>query len=410
MKVWDAIFIGGGASGLVSAIMLKRQCPTASILIVEKQNRVGKKLLATGNGTCNLSNIHVSPKHYHGENKEFSDFILTMFPPDHAKLFFESLGVICEQRENGRIYPVCASAAAVLDCIRNELNERDVTIKTDCFVKHISQKNSVYTLECENEKLFAKNIVVCTGGSASPSLGGSDSGYHLLRKMGHHVTSLYPSIVQVKSNYSYLKAIKGLRVNAKVYVQNNKTIIDQTEGEVLFTEYGLSGPAIMQLSRYVNKSGNSSMILDLLPTFSNNEVFNILKKRQKSFPSRTLEDFMTGLLNKRIGQTILKTCDAIPFSRICSSLKDEEIKKIVSVLKGWEFCITGTQGLDSAQVTAGGVYTTEFNKMTLESKLCPNLYAMGEVLDVDGDCGGYNLHWAWASACAVASSIGKVLM
>lgn len=409
MNIWDVIIVGGGASGLASAIMLKRINESLKVLVLEKQSRVGKKLLATGNGTCNLSNKNVSPKYYHSNNKFFPDFVLMSFPYSQAISFFESMGVQCISRENGRIYPLCENAGAVLDCIRNEAMERGVQIQIDTCVNSIQQKKDVFVIGTNQETYQSKYVIISAGGNASPKLGGCRDGYTLLKSLGHSMIDTFPSIVQIKTDVDYVKAVKGLRVDANVSIDNCCC-----SGEVLFTEYGLSGPAIMQISRIVGENEltkNKQLIacLDLLPDFTLENLEDELNLRTKRFPNRLLEDYLTGLVKKRIGQTILRSIGIGPFNRSCNSLTSKEIQQIAKCLKNWEFKVLGTKGINDAQVTAGGIDTKDFNPVSLESNLKHGLYAIGEVLDVDGDCGGYNLHWAWASACAAATAIGKEL-
>ncbi|MBP5303532.1 MAG: aminoacetone oxidase family FAD-binding enzyme [Clostridia bacterium] len=414
MGIWDAIFVGGGASGLIGSIMLKRQLPSARVLVLEKQSRVGKKLLSTGNGTCNLSNIHISPNYYHGDDSYFPDYVLTTFPPEHVRTFFESIGVLTEIRENGRIYPICASAAAVLDCILEEMKERKVSVETNACVTSIQRNGKDFLVKTATDEYLTSHIVVCTGGVASPSLGGCDDGYALLQAFGHKKNTVTPSIVQVKTDTQFVKAVKGLRLNANVSVRENQKEVSNSFGEVLFTEYGLSGPAVMQVSRAVGrwetkKQGKMEIALDLFTGNSEDWVYQTLKERKKRFPKRSLEEYLTGMLQKRIGQTVLRSRQIMPLSRECGSLTEKELKTIASTLKEWTFPVFGTKGFGGAQVTAGGILTKDFSPLTLESSCCPHLYALGEVLDVDGDCGGYNLHWAFASALAVSDAIRKDL-
>ena len=412
----DALFIGGGAAGLCGALMLKRRAPQTSVMVLEKAPRVGKKLLATGNGTCNLSNIHADVSHYHGQDTSFVSFALDTFSPEDARAFFGSIGVKTEVRPNGRIYPECASAAAVLDCLRLALDEAGVEVVCDTAVTEIAPKNGeweVKTLDKDGKAkmLYTKNVVLAAGGCASPKLGGCGDGYDLLAPLGYERTALTPSIVTIKTDTTFVKAVKGLRVDAAVSLSNGKQTRRDT-GEVLFCDYGLSGPAVMQVSRLAGewerkKQGDLLLSLDLCPDVSEAELFENLKTRRAELSDRLLEDFLTGLFQRRVGQTAMKAAKVLPFTRKSATLADDELKTLAKTLKKWEFSVVGTTGFANAQVTAGGLKTDAFDPTTMQSKRHRGLYALGEVLDVDGDCGGFNLHFAWGSAFVCAAAIAK---
>ncbi len=412
----DAIIIGGGASGLCAALMLKRCWPQARVQVIEKAPRVGKKLLATGNGTCNLSNIHADASHYHGQDSSFAAFAIASFTPQDARNFFASIGVKTEVRQNGRIYPECASAAAVLDCLRLALDEVGVFVVCDTAVTKITPQNGNFEVTTADKDgkvnvLYTKNVVLATGGCASPKLGGCGDGYNLMAALGYERTSLTPSIVTLKTDTTFVKAVKGLRVDATVTLTDGRNTLSET-GEVLFADYGLSGPAVMQVSRLAGewerkKQGDLTLSLDLCPGMSEEELLEHLRNRRTVLKTRLLEDYLTGLFQRRVGQTVLKAAKVMPFTREAAGLSDDELKTLAKTIKKWEFSVLGTSGFGGAQVTTGGLKTEAFNPMTMESKRHPGLYALGEVLDVDGDCGGFNLHFAWASACACATAMAS---
>ena len=413
-KTWDAVFIGGGAAGLAGAIMLKRLCGDASVLIVEKAPRVGKKLLSTGNGTCNFSNRDATAVHYHGAHPAFPAAALTAFPPSDAAAFFASVGVESEVRANGRMYPLCASASAVLDCLRAECTACGVEILCDTAVTAIKPQNGGFLLNTTNEPIETSCVAVTAGGAASPSLGGCGDGYALLTALGYKKTPIFPSIVQVRTDTEFVRAVKGLRVDGTVSFCLDGAPVASETGEILFTEYGISGPAVMQVSRAAGdwertKKGVLTAHIDLLPSISAETLAKKIEGRKNQFKNRPLEDFLTGLLHKRIGQTVLRAVKATPLTRLTGTLTDEECAAIASGIKDWKLTVTGTQGFGGAQVTAGGIDTADFEPYTMESKKHPGLFAAGEVLDVDGDCGGFNLHFAWASACAAASAMSARL-
>lgn len=399
---WHTVIIGGGASGLAAAVFSARALGGRRVLLLEKAPRVGKKLLATGNGTCNITNRRADASHYHGENPSFTEPALKAFSPQACIDFFDSLGVVCTSREEGREYPLCEQAAAVLDCLRLELKRLGVTERCGAAVIAIHSEKGAFSVITADDTIYAEHIILCTGGAAAPSLGGSAEGYHLATALGHKKTPLFPSIVQVKTDTLFVKAMKGLRTDATVsFVRDGVPLCSYT-GELLFTEYGISGPAVMQISRTVGewerrKKDNMKAVIDLLPSMSEEALVEHLQSR----PARTAEDFLTGLLHKRIGQTV---CRAAGYA-LSDMISDNH--GLAAIIKRFTVDVVGTQGFGGAQVTAGGIDTRDVDPITMQSRLVPHLYLIGEMLDVDGDCGGYNLQWAWASAYAAAQAVSK---
>lgn len=407
---YDIAIIGGGAAGLAASVFIARQSQGKyTPAVFEKAPRVGRKLLATGNGTCNLSNYNVSKQRYHGKDPSFAEPALAAYPPEKVCEFFHSIGVECIQRDNGRIYPLCEQAGAVLDCLRLEMQALGIReICTSPILKAVKD-NHDFLIFTDKERIRARHVLICTGGAASPALGGSAESYSLLTSLGHMRTPLFPSIVQVKTDTQFVKAVKGVRVDAAIAFYLDGRKLAEEKGEILFTEYGLSGPAVMQISRCVSDwerrhQGNMTAVLNLLPKMDADALRTSLKDRLV-MKSRTLNDYMTGLLQKRLGQTVLRTAGFISLSEPVTILTENDIAKIAYQITHWEIPVVGTQGMGGAQVTAGGISSTEFNAQTMESKLVPGIYAAGEVLDIDGDCGGFNLQWAWASAYLAAQSI-----
>lgn len=405
-KVWDCVIVGGGASGLAAAAFYAQKWGGDGVLLLEKGARVGKKLLATGNGTCNLSNLHATVSRYYGENAAFAAAALNAFSPQDAISFFERIGVACTVRENGRVYPRCEQAGAVLDCLRLTLDALSVTVRCDTAVTAITKTAGGLAVQTADETVLAKHVLLAVGGAAAPALGGSADGYRLAA--GHRKTPLFASIVQVKTDTTFVKAMKGLRCDAAVTFALDGRILARETGEVLFTEYGLSGPAVMQISRVAGewerqKRGNLVAVLDLLPDLDGTQVWDMLIARRAL--GRRVEDLLTGLLNKRIGQTVCRAA-GLSLAETAKTLSDKQLRAVCDVIKGFSFAVLGTQGFGGAQVTAGGIATDEVDPLTMESKRVKGLYLLGEMLDIDGDCGGFNLQWAWASAHAAAMAAG----
>lgn len=400
-KTPSVAIVGGGAAGLFCAAMLARETGgRLPVTVLEKGARVGRKLLATGNGTCNITNLHAAPSHYHGEQPSFVRPALQAFSPQQAMAFFEEIGVVCTARENGRVYPLCEQASAVLDCLRTECTVRGVREVCDTAVTALSPTKEGWRLNTPAGPRCATCVVVACGGAASPSLGGGSDGYTLLGDLGYRKVPLAAAIVPITVKSDFLRAVKGLRAQVRLSLTANGGETRSAEGELLFTDYGLSGPVAFQLSHMVGqwerrKNGKITAGVDLLPDWSSARLTDELRRRA-ALPGRTVENWLTGLLNKRIGQTV---CRAAGLSLVdtAAALSADAIRRVAALIRDWRFEVCGTKGLSAAQVTAGGIRVSDFDPRTMQSVRHAGLYAVGEVLDIDGDCGGYNLQWAWSS-------------
>lgn len=400
------LIIGGGAAGLVAGIVLLRG--GAAVTVCERAPRVGKKLLTTGNGTCNIGNRAMDASHYHGADPAFVLPALSAFSPDDAAAFFASIGVDVITRDDGKMYPRSLQASSVLDCLRAAFADLGGETRCDTEIVRLTpQKNGVTALTAAGEALTADKVLVCTGGAASPSSGGSTGGYALLESLGHKRMPLFPSVVPLKADTTYLRAVKGIRADVLLTLLIDGNAVAAHTGELLFTEYGLSGPVTMQIARVIGdwerrSRGRAAARIDLLPDIDEATLTDMLRARRTlDGGRRPLELFFTGLLHNRIGQTVIRAA-GLSLNEPASSLSDRDIAALVRGIKAWEVAVNGTTGLAHAQVTAGGIATADFDPQTMRSRLCDRVFAAGEVLDIDGDCGGYNLHWAFASAYLAA--------
>ena len=399
----DLLIIGGGAAGLVAAITAKRENESLSVAIIEGLDRVGKKLITTGNGRCNISNTDDSLSRFHGENPQFADFALSCYGKDYLKEFFSSIGIEFTE-ENGKLYPSSLQASSVVDCLRFECER--LGVETVCSAKVTSiKKGKVFTVSGEGFEFCSKALIVATGlFSGGEKLGSDGSVFRIMKELGHKATPCSPAIVQVKTETDFVRQLKGIKVDANARLYKKNTFIREDFGEVLFCDYGLSGPAIMQISRDAFRSeGEYYICLDLFPKNNKAELVELLKNRVNTLSHRSLEDFFTGLLNKRLGQVILKHC-GFKLTQMAFELKDNDLEKIADTLKSFKFKILGHTGFNNSQVTAGGLLTLEFDNKTMMSKRISGLFAAGEILDIDGDCGGFNLKWAWCSGILAAKS------
>ena len=381
--------IGGGASGLIAAISAKNE--NTDVTIYEKEKRVGRKILATGNGRCNMTNTTASYNDYHSLDIKFIYPTIERFWVDQTLDFFENIGILWKEEDEGKVYPYSDTASAVLDVLRQKLEKSGVITECEFGVKKIKKQNNQFIIEDKNgNRKRADRVIIATGGMAGAQLGSDGSGYKILEGFGHKITKLYPSLVQIRTQTDTVKKLKGIKVNAKVSVGDK-----EKTGEVLFTDYGISGPPVFWLSSYIE--GEKEIALDIMPEYSYTDISDMITKRVNTLGDIPLEDFFVGMLNKRVSQALLKHIGVEPLSRLASSLSRKEIQAISSIIKNFKLQIKGTSTWNNAQVTKGGADVSQFNADTMESKLVKGLYCCGEVLDVDGDCGGYNLQWAWSS-------------
>ena len=402
----NMLIIGGGAAGLVAGIQLLRG--GAAVTVCERAPRVGKKLITTGNGTCNIGNRDLTVSHYHGADPDFVRPALSAFSAQDAVAFFASIGVDVVTRADGKMYPRCLQASAVLDCLRATFADLGGTLCTETEIVRLTpHKGGVTAVSANGDTMTADRVLVCTGGAASPSCGGSTGGYALLESLGHKRMPLFPSVVPLKTDTTYLRAVKGIRTDATLTLLIDGHAVAAHTGELLFTEYGLSGPVTLQIARVVGdwerkQRGRATARIDLLPELDSHALTALLRgRRALDGGHRPLELFFTGLLHNRVGQTVIRAA-GLSLTDAASSLTDRDIATLVRGIKAWEVAVTGTTGLAHAQVTAGGIATADFDPATMRSRLCDRVFAAGEVLDIDGDCGGFNLHFAFASATLAA--------
>lgn len=406
---YDCVVIGGGAAGLTAAALLGRAASGGRrVLLLEKAPRPGKKLLATGNGTCNLTNTGATAARYHG-CPSLAAAVLGAFSPADTMALFTSLGVDCRVREDGRVYPYSEQAAAVLDALRLETAARGIEIRCDQPATALQRTKTGWRVVTAAGTIETNTVLVCTGGAAAPALGGSAEAYGLLTDLGLAKTPLFPSIVQLRTDTALVRAVKGIRVDAGVELRLDGAVQARNTGEVLFTDYGLSGPAVMQISRVAGdwerrQRGRLIAVLDLLPDWELSALEERIGARSR-LPGRTLEDLFTGLLHKRVGQTVLRAAGVLPLTRPADTLTPAECRRAAALCKGWELPVLGTKGFGGAQVTAGGIDARQVGPQTMGLRGFPGLYAAGEVLDVDGDCGGFNLQFAFSSAYVAAAAI-----
>lgn len=394
------IIIGGGAAGMMAAIAAKSY--GADVTILEKNPRVGKKILATGNGRCNFTNANADATCFSGNNPKFVYSALSEFTVEETLKFFNRLGIEYKVEDLGKVFPMSDQASSILDVLLYELNRRNISIVCDANVKEINSKGNGFIIRLENGKEYKSDkVIITTGGKAMPSSGSDGSGYELARDLGHSITDVFPALVQIMLEGQYFKRIDGVKFLGTSHIIHKGKSIIKDRGDILFTNYGVSGPPILQISRkageLLNQKEKAYVKLDMLDTMSSDEVRAIISRRFADNPEKTVEFSLVGLINKRLIPVVLSEAGVEDIKRPVSALSTNEAERIVNILKDWRFKIRGTKGWSSAQVTAGGVSTKEINPKTMESILVKGLYFAGEILDVDGKCGGFNLQWAWSS-------------
>ena len=400
------VIIGGGASGMAAALAAAEN-PAAEVILLERQARVGRKLAATGNGRCNLTNLHAGIQGYHGEDSAFSQYALSKFSPEETLSWFAQLGLYTVAEESGRVYPYSDQANSVVDVLRFALERPNITQKLGFEVEKVKKTEKGFRLEGSGETIECDKLIIACGGLAGTKLGGTMSGYKLLRSMGHKCTKLRPALVQLKSGWGGCASLKGVRANCHAAIYRDGALHSESTGELQFTELGLSGPVMFEISRDACQGrGAWECRLDFLPDISKAELHNMLMTRKNT--NLTVADLLTGILHNRLGRVLIQEL-GIPGYVPVAQLEDTELERICHGVKHFAVSLTEPLGMDAAQVTAGGIMTKDFDNTTMESRLVPGLYACGEVLDIDGDCGGYNLQWAWSSGRLAGGHAGGTL-
>lgn len=395
-KIYTTAIVGGGASGLTLAVTLSQF--QQNIILFERGERVGKKLSATGNGQGNITNLACETEGYFSSTPfgaKKAQNIVRAYGKQSLFEFFERLGVLLSADERGRVYPAGRQASALTDALRFYIAEKGVQTHTASRVTDIYKNGGVFTLVLENgEKYFAERVVLCTGGKSAKNFGTDGTGFALATDKGHTVTKLYPSLVQLKTQTNAIKTLKGIRVAdaglTARWGDNEKTLT----GDIIFTDYGVSGDAVFRVSPYISDkiSAGVTLFIDFLPLFSKQKIYELLIKKRERFPALLHTELLCGIVNNQVGRAILK------------QVKEGDLLSASALVKAFPLTVTGTLGFDYAQVTKGGIPLEETDE-NLQSKFVDGLYFAGEILDADGCCGGFNLQFAYSSAQTVANAI-----
>ncbi len=398
-KVFKTAIVGGGAGGLLSAVELtsgKGAIKGEDVIVFERNDRVGKKLIATGNGQGNLSNSVISEKNYYGD-KGFIKTFLSSLNGLTVKDYFFNIGIPVTTDSNGKQYPISKQASAVLDILLSRLIQSNVQIETKTKIISIVKEKEAFKITTDARKVFyASKVIMAVGGKSQRQFGTDGASYSLLEKFGHKLTKLYPSLVQLKTDLAPIKGLKGVKEKVRISAFDGVKLLKSVHGDLLFTQFGISGDSVFNLSAVLVDKKNPYVIIEFMPELNSDEIIYLLKMRadSKFFKS---ENILDGLVNKRLAKQIL------------IEAKSNAIEDIVYTLQNFKLKVTGSLGFDYSQVTKGGIITDDVNPITMQSKLCKGLYIVGEALNVDGDCGGYNLNFAFLSAIQSAKDIKNSL-
>ncbi len=400
----EVVIIGAGASGMAAAIAAAEN-GEHHVTVIERQARVGRKLLSSGNGRCNLTNMETELSRYHGAAPAFAAHALSLWTPEKVLEFFSALGLMTVTEYGGRVYPLSNQASSVLDVLRFALEKPNIELLCGVTVESVRRKGKRFSLSWEGGGMDCDKLIIACGGCAGSKLGGVMDGYNLLKSLGHSRTSLYPSLTQIRTRPEIPRSMKGIKVQAGVHVFKGKNKISFGSGDLLFAENGVSGTVVFDISRAVATAGEGvSLRVDFFETMSRDEVKDYLARRRAARPEAPAKEIFSGALHSRVGLALCKYAEIQPESP-CAQLSEVQLAALASASKTLRLDVTGVSGFESAQVTAGGISTAEFNPKTMESRIVPNLFACGEVLDIDGDCGGFNLQWAWASGLLAGGSL-----
>ena len=411
------VIIGGGASGLYASILLKDAAPDLDVIVLERLERVGKKLLATGSGKGNLANANIKPSNVSCFNdNEFVAPFIKKYPLATIKKTFLKLGILTTELKDGRIYPKSESANSILDAFRLQMRAKGIKEECNFEMRRIMKNGDKYIIESTRGlKVEADYVIVSCGGKSSPMLGSNGTAFEVLRKMKVDVTPTYPGLVGIKTDENALKGLDGIRLKAlvKLFAKKRSEPIYCESGEIQFKNNALSGIVIMNIESIIARGlvtkdySSTHLAINLLPEYDLDGLQELMHQRSIAFHNYANTDFLIGIFPKMVAQNILKR-SRIPLDGYIADLTAKDLERICANIANWEIIIKDLENFEHSQVTVGGVSLVEVNE-NLELYKYPNIYLTGEVLNIDGLCGGYNLEWAWVSAMAVVDAIKKRL-
>ena len=396
--------IGGGASGLVASISASKSGKKVTIL--EQNSKIGKKIIISGNGKCNISNRDISKHRYHSLDDRFVSAVLDGYGFAQIEKFFHSIGLLITEGKDGKMYPLSGQSSSVVEILQYEATKLGVNIICNCQVTDIEKIDNTFNIQTTQGLFKSNQLILASGSPAYPQIGGSDDGYKFAKSLGHNIILPNPSLVQLRSDAKWLKEVSGVKVSGEVKLYANGEYITQRQGDLLFTNYGISGLAILDISRAVSTQLSQysycQLSLDLMPNLSKESLINLMMKSINPQSDKPISLWLQGLINQKLINTILTQSKCKVKTE--SQLNKKEIIKLIYTIKNLKMDISDTKGWSGAEVATGGVDTTEVNPKTMESKIVPNLYLTGEILDIDGDRGGFNLHFAWVCGLRIGGN------
>ena len=397
-SIYDVIIVGAGASGLICAL----ECARAGkrVLVLEKAPFPGRKILVSGNGRCNFTNLQAAPDFYHADSHLIKT-ALTAFSAKDCLAYFDQLGILYTQEENGRMFPATGKATAVTDAFKAALAETSAEIVCNSEVLRL-KRGKTFLVSTQNTSYQARRVVLACGSCAYPQVSGTQKGYELAQSLGHHIVSPRPALsgLCLKENFSRLA---GIRSQVRLTAATQPSA--QAEGEIIFTAYGINGPAALNISSAVSRAlpgGNIPLSINFLPQISN--LTSFLQNRLNQFSARKPKDFFAGLLHESIANLLIDF-KGLRKNKPMREQSPTALTGALNAIANWPATVTALRPWNEAMVVTGGVNVREINYNTFESTLCPGLYITGELLDVDGKSGGFNLQFAWASGISAARHI-----
>ncbi len=395
---FDVLVIGGGAAGLMAAVTAARN--GAKTAILEHKDRVGKKILSTGNGKCNYTNELQGITCYRGEDPAFVLPVMEQFGFKETIAFFKELGIF-PKNKNGYYYPASEQAASVVDVFRMELNRLSIPVFTECVIEAIQEKTDGFLLHTNLENYFGKNIIFATGLLAAPKTGSDGSAIPFIKQFGHRFSDIVPALTALECEEKYFKQISGVRVGGNVTIISEGKELQKQSGELQLTDYGISGIPVFQVSRFATKALKQKKpvqaVLDFMPEISEDNFKELLWERFHTYAGeKTATEAMVGLFNRKLADVLLKEA-GIELQKKASGISKRQLQQLSKKCKKITVHVKAGRSFEQAQVCAGGVFTKDIDNKTMQSELVSNVYFAGEVVDIDGTCGGYNLQWAWSS-------------
>ncbi|HIP12799.1 MAG TPA: NAD(P)/FAD-dependent oxidoreductase [Arcobacter sp.] len=399
--------IGAGASGLLSSVILAKK--GFNVTVFEKNTKAGRKILATGNGKCNISNENLSMDNFHSSSKDFPTYAINTFTYKKFEEFFNNLGLLLLKGSGTKVYPLSLQASSVSDILYSEALRYGVKFIFNSYIEDIKSQNNIYIIKSNNDTYKCSKLIIASGSSAMKKLGSTSSGYDVAKQYKHKIIEPFASLVQLTSKDNSIYRLSGVKTNSLVKLYVNNKFVEEKSGDILFTNYGLSGNTILDLSRNASyslqKNKKIQIHIDILPNMSNEYLVNLFNQRKELLKTKEINFLLESLINKKFIPYILNKAYLDRNKIYINQLSKNDISNVINQIKNIKVDINDTKGFDSAEVVAGGIDVRDIDNKTMQSKLQKNLYFCGEVLDVDGACGGYNLHWAWASAFVMSQSI-----